>query len=112
MAPGTTSAGPWSEPIASTAMRTPPPSLDRRAVIGGRSSGRRRFVLRRLQLEDRPAAVEAAVRTRAVSPLGLVAVRALLERGQAEREMRSPVALTGMGNLSLRHAHRVVGLLS
>src|SRR5215212_7748141 len=92
--------------MASTAMRTDP------SGVGIRASLRRGLVLRGLQLEDGSAAVEAAVRTGPVGPLRLVAVRALLQLRQGEREVRAPISLAGMGNLALWHTHGVVELLS
>src|SRR5512146_2359387 len=104
--------------MASTAIRTPlrDASLDRGNVqpaIGRPCSGSGRgLVLGLLQLEDRPAAVVAAGRAGAVGALRRVAVRALLELGQREGLVRAPIPLPGMGDLALRHTHRVVMLLS
>ena len=74
-APGTTSAGPWSPPIASTAIRTPRAARTRRHLTDGRVVRRLRprsagVFLRGLDLEDRPAAVVAAVRAGAMGRFG------------------------------------------
>src|SRR4051812_18821519 len=94
--------------MASTAIRT----VFEGVAVAIAASLRRGLVLRGLQLQDGSAAVEAAVRTGAVGPLGLVAVRALLELGQPQGEVRAPIPLAGMGDLALWHTHGVVELLS
>src|ERR1700720_3779182 len=61
---------------------------------------------------DREAAlVVAAVGTDVVRQLHLVAVRALFERRDADREVRTALALTGMRDASLGYTHGVRGLL-
>jgi hypothetical protein len=49
-----------------------------------------------LDLDGFAAAVPAAVRTGVMALLGLMAVRALLQLWRGEREMRAPVALSGV----------------
>src|SRR5829696_6601609 len=100
MAPGTTSATPWSPPMASTASRIPrwpAPSLTLLSLGC--------VFLRGLDLQHRPAAVIAAVRAGPMAALRLVAVRAILELGKRQRVMRAPVALSSVGDPALGHAH-------
>src|SRR5580765_4253281 len=78
----------------------------------GRSLGRWLRLVLGLDLEDRSTAVVAAIQAGAMRPLRLVAVRAFLELGQAEREVRAPVALPSVGDLALGHTHEVDRLLS
>src|ERR1700726_4307473 len=92
--------------MASTAMRTGV------GVTRGAPSGRRSVVLGLLQLEDRPAAVVAAVQARAVRALRLMAMRALFELREREREMGAPISLSSVGDLALRHTHGFERLLS
>ena len=63
------------------------------------------FVRCLLQFDRKSARVVTAVRAGMVRPLLLVAVRALLEGGQAKRKVRAPLALAGMGDASLGNAH-------
>src|SRR4029079_6030933 len=98
-APGTTSFGPKSPPIASTARRIPRfvaaavmRGLSGRAsigpLVGARSLLGGLVFLRRLDLDHRPARVVAAVRAGVMAALGLVAVRALFElRKRKAREL-------------------------
>src|SRR5262245_41891920 len=65
----------------------------------------RSVFLRRLDLEDRPAGVIAAVRAGAVAALRLMAVRAFLELREVEREVRAAIPLSSVGDASLGHAH-------
>src|SRR6476469_10768624 len=109
MAPGTTSAGPWSPPIASTATRTPVPVEAAGSVTLCDSASARGVVGGWLQLDREAALVVAAVRADVVRQLHLVAVRALLERRHADGEVRSPLALAGMGDASLGYTHEVGG---
>jgi hypothetical protein len=89
--------------MASTAMRTPlavagaPP-----AAVTASGGG---FVAGALDLDRRAAAVVAAVRTGVMRLLRLVAVRTLLERREADREMGASLALPGMRDASLGDAH-------
>jgi hypothetical protein len=64
--------------------------------------------LRRGRLErlDLAAAIGAAGRADVVRPLGLVALRALDERRQAELVRRPPLVAARLGGLSLRDGHR------
>ena len=112
MAPGTTSDGPWSPPIASTATRTPARSWSAgrgpgcvTASAGGVVGGGW------LQLDREAALVVATVRADVMRQLHLVAVRALLERRHADGEVRAPLALAGMRDASLGYTHEVDGLL-
>src|SRR4029453_7715593 len=95
MTPGTTSAGPWSPPIASNATRT------MGSAIGVAAAAHR------LRRHGQPALVVAAVRADAVRQLHLVAVRTLLEAGQIDREVRAALALAGVGDASLGYTHGV-----
>src|SRR4029079_5192346 len=102
MTPGTTSAAPWSPPIASKATRTM-----------GSAVGVAAAAAHRLRRHGQPALVVAAVRADAVRQLHLVAVRTLLEVGQVDREMRASLALAGMRDASLGYTHGgLVGSLS
>src|SRR6188508_957173 len=96
MTPGTTSAAPWSPPIASKATRTM-----------GSAVGVAAAAAHRLRRHGQPALVVAAVRADAVRQLHLVAVRTLLEVGQVDREMRASLALAGMRDASLGYTHGV-----
>src|SRR3982751_965357 len=69
------------------------------------------FVAGALDLDRRAAAVIAAVRTGVMWLLLLVAVRTLLERRKADREMGASLALTGVGDATLGHSHGVLELL-
>src|SRR5918996_2151899 len=100
MTPGTTSVGPWSPPIASNATRT---TGSARGVVAAGAD--------RLRWNGQATLVVAAVRADAVRQLHLVAVRALLELGQLDREMRAALALAGMRDASLGYTHEVVGSL-
>src|SRR5438093_5595344 len=91
--------------MASTAMRTPRFPVPVMAPSSQPDSGRGCLFLRRLDLQHGPAGVVAAVRARVMAPLGLVAVRALLELRQREREMRASIALSSVGDPALGHAH-------
>jgi len=77
----------------------------RRPVGHGRDLGGGGVFLRRLDLEDRPAAVVAAVRARPMAALRLMAVRAFLELRQRERLVCASIALPCVGNPALGHAH-------
>src|SRR2546423_9812969 len=103
MDPATTSAGPWSLPIASTAIRTPSAGSGAAAAAITASGGG--FVGGALDLDRGTTAGIAAVRTGMMRLLGLVAVRTLLERREADREMGAPLALAGVGDATLRHSH-------
>src|SRR6476646_3174668 len=111
MAPGTTSLGPWSPPMASTAIVTPRPSTG--ATPAGDEDGRSnaattsaRGVGRGLLELDRLAAlVPAAVRADVMRQLRLVAVIALHELRHAQRQVRAPLALPGVRDASLRNTH-------
>src|SRR5689334_16799286 len=96
MTPGTTSAAPWSPPIASNATRTM-----------GSAVGVAAAAAHRLRRHGQPALVVAAVRADAVRQLHLVAVRTLLEVGQVDREVRAALALAGVRNASLGYTHGV-----
>src|SRR6476659_4831855 len=96
MTPGTTSAAPWSPPIASKATRTM-----------GSAVGVAAAAAHRLRRHGQPALVVAAVRADAVRQLHLVAVRALLEVGQVDREVRAALALAGVRDASLGYTHGV-----
>src|ERR671925_1082952 len=95
MTPGTTSAGPWSPPIASNATRTTGSAVGVAAAA------------HRLRRHGQPALVIAAVRADAVRQLHLVAVRALLEVGQVDREVRATLALARVRDASLGYTHGV-----
>jgi hypothetical protein len=75
-------------------------------------SVRRSVVLGLLELEDWPAAVVPAVQASAMRALRLVAMRALLELGERQREMGAPISLSSVGDLALRHTHGFERLLS
>src|SRR6188474_1816997 len=95
MTPGTTSAAPWSPPIASNATRTTGSAVGVAAAA------------HRLRRHCQPALVVAAVRADAVRQLHLVAVRTLLEAGQVDREVRAALALPGVRDASLGYTHGV-----
>ena len=63
----------------------------------------------RLELDREAALVVAAVRTDVMRQLHLVAVRALLERRDADGEVCTPLALAGMRDASLGYTHGVGG---
>src|SRR6188508_1305998 len=96
MTPGTTSAAPWSPPIASKATRTM-----------GSAVGVAAAAAHRLRRHGQAALVIAAVRADAVRQLHLVAVRTLLEAGQVDREVRAALALPGVRDASLGYTHGV-----
>src|SRR5205823_3057216 len=100
MAPRTTSRGAKSPPIASTAMRT---SATRR---GG--SCRSALPLcggGHLDWHRLPAVVVAARRTDVVGALQLVTMVAFDQRGRGDGQVRTALALAGLGNLPLGNAH-------
>src|SRR6476620_2040143 len=107
-----TSLGPWSPPIASTAIVTPRPSSASASVrdgFFGRSSatdtsggGVGRGLL---ELDRLAALVPAAVRADVMRQLRLVAVVALHELRHAQRQVRAPLALPGVRDASLRNTH-------
>src|SRR5262249_28659827 len=110
-APGTTSAGPWSPPIASTAMVTPRPSSG--SVPAGDGAGRSSAETtsgggvgrRLLELDGLAALVPAAVRADVMGQLRLVAVLALDELRHAQRQVRAALALAGVRDAALRNTH-------
>ena len=111
-APGITSLGPWSPPTASTATRTPVRAGACRCGIAGRGHDpvsrtlARGRTAGRLQLDRLAAVVPPACRADPVRQLGLVAVRALDELRQGEREVLAPaLRLSRVSDLSLRHTH-------
>ena len=113
-APGTTSAGPWSPPIASTATRTPRASAARsarvvRPIWSTSVSAAASSTPAGLRLDRQAAVVVAAVRADVVRQLQLVAVRALLERRHADGEVGAALALAGMRDASLGYTHGFVG---
>src|SRR2546423_12904091 len=92
--------------MASTAIRTPA-AVARVSSTAVTPSGRG-FVAGSLDLDGGPAAVVTAVRAGVVGLLGLVAVRTLLERREADREVGAPLTLAGVGDAPLRDSHGVV----
>ena len=108
--PGTTSATPWSPPIASTATRTP--SAPVRSDEGcGPVTASARGVVRRgggLELDGESTVVVAAVGADMMRQLHLVAVRTLLERRQLDGEVRATLTLAGMRDTSLGYTHGVL----
>src|SRR5687768_9497192 len=113
--PGTTSDGPWSPPIASTATRTAASRVtsvgDRRGSVTASARGVVGGTAGRLGRDRKATLVVAAVRTDAVGQLHLVAVRTLLELGQVDGEVRAALALAGVRDASLGYTHGVVGSL-
>src|SRR6185503_15428980 len=111
MAPGTTSLGPWSPPIASTAIVTPRPSSG--ATPAGDEDGRSNAATTSgggvgrglLELDGLAALVPAAVRADVMRQLLLVAVLALHELRHAQRQVRAALALAGMRDASLGNSH-------
>src|SRR5688572_6137966 len=105
-APLTTSSGPWSPPIASTATRTP--CAGRASGVAPSTASGGRFVAAgRLELDRLAAAVVAAVRAGVMRLLHLAAVRTLLELRQADRKVAASLTLAGVGHPPLGHTHRV-----
>src|SRR6185503_3922018 len=111
MAPGTTSLGPWSPPMASTAIVTPRPSSG--ATPAGDEDGRSNAATTSgggvgrglLELDRLAALVPAAVGADVMRQLRLVAVIALHELRHAQRQVRTPLALPGVRDASLRNTH-------
>src|SRR6266550_43957 len=94
MAPRTISRGAKSPPIASTAMRISRPA-------SALAFGRRGWLD-----DDRLAAVVIpAGRTDVVRELQLMAMRALDQRRRADRQVRAPLTLPCLRDLSLGNAH-------
>ena len=113
-APGTTSSGPWSPPIASTATRTDGRSLARTALKDSASVHLVRRPSRPSSSSARSPGGRCSSRSsgRRGAALRLVAVRALLELRQLDREVAAALALARVRHPSLRDSHGSVWLLS
>src|SRR5438034_2645342 len=110
-APGTTSLGPWSPPIASTAIVTSRPPSG--AVAEGDGLGRSNAATTSgggvgrglLQLDRLAALVPAAVRADVMRQLLLVTMLAFDELRHAQRQVRTTLTLAGMRDASLGNSH-------
>src|SRR5258706_5651716 len=96
-APSTTTAGPKSPPIASTAIFMAP------ILWHGPAQPGRLFALDR---DDFPSLVEPAVRADAVGRRHLAALRAQGSRGRDHLVVRAPLAAARLGASSLAAMHR------